>query len=176
MAITRQEKEVILKELVEKFQKAQSLAFGQYAGMTVEQLSKMRREMREQNVEFKVAKKTLIKLAAKEMGVEVPDESIEGTVGVAISYTDAVAGPKLIKSTSKKVEVLKLLGGVMDGRMLSQAEMQTLASLPSRDQLLATFMSMLQAPMRSFAGAIQAPGSSLARAFTAYGEKNGASA
>ncbi len=176
MAVTRKEKEAILKDLVEKSQKAQSIAFGQYAGMTVLQLSKMRSEMRASNVEFKVAKKTLIKLAAKEMGVEIPDESIEGTVGVAISYSDPVSGAKILKSTAKTVEVLKLLGGVMDGRVFSPAEMKSLADLPSRGQLLATFMSMLQSPFRSFASAIQAPGSSLARALTAYGEKNGASA
>lgn len=171
MAITRQKKEEVLKELIQKFGEAKSVAFGQYSGMTVSELSKMRAAMREVGVEFKVAKKTLLKLAAKEHGIELPDEVMEGTVGATFSYNDVVSGPKLIKTTSKKVEVLKLLGGIMDGKVLSSSQMRELADLPSREELLAKFMGMLQSPLRSFMGMLQAPPSSFARALTALAEK-----
>jgi len=168
MAITREKKEAILSELVEKFKDAQSVAFGQYSGMTVAELSGMRKSMREAGVEFRVAKKTLFKLAAQAHGIELPDEILEGTVGAAFSYKDMVSGPKLLKMTSKKVEVVKLMGGVMEGKVLSVTEMAELADLPSKDELLAKFMGMLQSPLRSFAGMLQAPGSSMARAFEEY--------
>lgn len=168
MAITRQKKEEVLAELIKKFQEAKSISFGQYAGMTVEQVSAMRGEMRKLGVEFKVAKKTLFKIAAKELGVELPDEIIEGTVGAVFSFEDAVSGPKILKKTSKKIEVVKLLGGVMDGKVLSITEMATLADLPSREELLAKFASMMRAPLQSFYGAISAPTTSFARALSEY--------
>lgn len=171
MPITRKQKEDILSSLKEKFGNAKSVAFGQYAGMSVEQLSNMRREMRASNVEFKIAKKTLLKLAAKEQGLELPDEIMEGTVGAVFSYDDAISGPKIIKTTSKKIDVLKLLGGIMDGAVLSVDEMTELASLPSREQLLAKFMMMMRAPLQSFHGSVSSPLSSFARGLSAYAEQ-----
>ncbi len=171
MAITRKKKEEILAELVKKFQEAKSVSFGQYAGMSVEEVSAMRNEMRESGVEFKVAKKTLLRLAAKEVGVELPDEVVEGTVGAAFSFEDAVSGPRLLKKTSKKIEVVKLLGGIMEGKVLSIQETAELADLPSREELLAKFASMMRAPLQSFYGAISAPTSSLARALSEYAKQ-----
>ncbi len=171
MAITRQKKEELLKELVQLFAGAQSVAFGQYSGMTVEQLQEMRKEMRKVGVEFKVAKKTLIKLAAKENGLELPDEILEGTIGAAFSKEDIVSGPKLLKKTAKKIAVVKLLGGVMEGKVLSVSEMGALADLPSREQLLAQFVGMMQGPLRAFHGMLSAPTASMARALDAYAKQ-----
>lgn len=171
MAITKQQKEEILADLIDKFSNAKSVAFGQYDGMSVDELSTMRREMRESNVEFKVAKKTLLKLAAKEQGLELPDDIIEGTIGAVFSYDDAVSGPRIVRTTAKKVEVLKLMGGIMEGKILSIDEMNELSSLPSRDQLLAKFMMMIWSPLQSFHGAISSPLSSFARAMSAYADQ-----
>lgn len=171
MAITRQKKEEILAELIKKFQDAKSVAFGQYAGMSVEEISDMRNKMREAGVEFKVAKKTLIKLAAKEAGLELPNEILEGTIGAAFSYEDVVSGPKFLKDASKKNEVVKLMGGVMEGEVLSIEQMTELASLPSREELLAKFVGMMRAPLQNFYGAISAPTSSLARALSEYAKQ-----
>ncbi len=171
MAITRQKKEEILADLIQKFKDSKSVAFGQYAGMNVDEISEMRKTMREAGVDFKVAKKTLIKLAAKEAGLELPEEILEGTVGAAFSYDDVVSGPKLLKATAKKIEVVKLLGGVMEGRVLSITEMQELADLPSKEELLAKFVGMLQGPLRAFHGAISGPTASFARALDAYAQQ-----
>jgi large subunit ribosomal protein L10 len=171
MAITRQKKEEILAELVKKFQEAKSVSFGQYAGMSVTEISDMRQEMREAGVEFKVAKKTLMRLAAKEMGLELPDEIVEGTVGVAFSFEDAVSGPKLIKKTSKDVEVVKLLGGIMEGKVLTITEMGELADLPSREELLAKFVGMMRSPLQSFYGAVSSPMSAFARTLSEYSKQ-----
>lgn len=170
MAITKQKKGEILKELVDKFGAAKSVAFGQYAGMTVGELTDMRRKMREKGVEFKVAKKTLIKLAAKEHGLELPNDILEGTVGAIFSNEDMVSGPKIMKETAKEIEVVKLLGGVMDGKVLTITQMGELASLPSKEALLAKFVGLMRAPLSQFYGALNAPTSSLARAMQAYGE------
>jgi large subunit ribosomal protein L10 len=171
MPVTRQKKEEILAELIKKFSEAKSVAFGQYAGMSVTQLSEMRNEMRENGVEFRVAKKTLFRLAAKENGIELPDEIVEGTVGAAFSYEDAISGPKMIKTTSKTIEVVKLLGGIMEGKVLSVSEMGELADLPSKDELLAKFAGMMRAPLYGFHGALSSPLASMARALDEYAKK-----
>ena len=171
MAVTRQQKEESLVELKEKFAKAKSVAFGQYAGISVEQISAMRKEMRAANVEFKVAKKTLMKIAAKENGVEVSDDLMPGTIAAIFSYGDQVSGPKIVTKFAKKIEVLKLVGGVMDGKTLSMKDVKALADLPSKEELLAKFMSMLVSPLRNFHGAISSPLASFARTTQAYADK-----
>src|SRR3989338_398970 len=171
MATTRQQKEATLQELRDKFGRAKSVAFGQYAGMTMEQLSKMRNQMRESNVEFKVAKKTLFKLAAKEQGLELSDDLLPGTIGAAFSYEDGIAGPRIIKKMGKEVEVLKLMGGIMEGQVLSIAQMKEIADLPSKQELLAKLVGLMRAPLQNFYGAIQSPLSSFARALQGYAEK-----
>lgn len=171
MATTRQQKEVTLQELKDKFGRAKSVAFGQYAGMTMEQLSKMRKQMRENNVEFKVAKRTLFKLAAKEQGLELTDDMMMGTVGAAFSYEDGIAGPRIIKKMDKEVEVLKLMGGIMEGQVLSTAQMKEIADLPSKEELLAKFVGLMRAPLQNFYGLMQSPLASFARGVQAYAEK-----
>ncbi len=171
MAVSRKKKEEILAELVELFKDAKSVTFGQYAGMSVSEISDMRNEMRSQGVKFKVAKRSLFKLAAKENGIELPDEIMEGTVGAAFSFEDVVSGPKLLKASSKKVPVVKLMGGVMEGKILSIIEMKELAELPSKEELLAKFMSMMQGPLRGFQGMLNGGLSSFARALEAYAEQ-----
>lgn len=171
MATSRQQKEATLQELKDMFSRAKSVAFGQYAGMSMEQLSKMRKEMRTANVEFKVAKKTLFKLAAKEHGFEITDELIPGTIGAAFSYEDGIAGPRIIKKMGKEMEVLKLMGGIMDGQVLSIAQMKEIAELPSKQELLAKLLGLMRAPLQNFYGAIQSPLSSFARGLQAYAEK-----
>lgn len=171
MATTRQQKEVTLQELKDKFARAKSVSFGQYAGMTVAQVANMRKKMREVDVEFKVAKRTLFKLAAQEQGLELPDEVMMGTVGAAFSYEDAMAGPRIIKKMGKEVEVLKLLGGIMEGQLMNVSQMKELADLPSREELLAKIVGLMRAPLQNFYGAIRSPLSSFARAIQGYSEK-----
>lgn len=171
MATTRQQKEETLRELKDKFSRAKSVTFGQYSGMTVAQLSGMRRQMRDAGVEFKVAKKTLFKLAAKEQGLEIPDESIPGTVGAAFSFEDSVAGPRIIKKMSKEVEALKLLGGIMEGQVLSMTQMKEIADLPSKEELLAKFVGLMRAPLQNFHGLLRSPLAAFLRGVQAYSEK-----
>lgn len=171
MAVSRQKKEEILAELTELFKDAKSVSFGQYAGMSVAEISDMRNKMRENGVKFKVAKRTLFKIAAKENGIELPDEIMEGTVGAAFSYDDAVSGPKLLKETSKEVEVVKLMGGIMEGKVMTITQMQELADLPSKEELLAKFVGMMQGPLRGFHGVLNSGLGSFARVLQGYADQ-----
>lgn len=170
MATTRQKKEETLQELKDKLAKAKSVAFGQYAGLSVLQLSEMRKKMREADVEFKVAKRTLFKLAAKAHGFELPDDMMEGTVGAAFSYEDGIAGPRIIKKMGKEFGHLKLMGGIMDGQVMTISQMRGIADLPSKEELMAKFVGLMRAPLQNFYGVIQSPLSSFLRGVQAYSE------
>lgn len=176
MATTRQQKEATLQELKDKFGRAKSVAFGQYAGISVAQLSQLRKKMREAQVEFKVAKKTLFKLAAKDRGYDIPDEAMEGTIAAAFSYDDAVAGPRIMKQMSKEMEALKLMGGVMEGHVLSIMAMKEIAELPSKEELLAKLVSLMHAPLQNLYGLLQSPLSSFVRSLEAYAKVKGTEA
>jgi large subunit ribosomal protein L10 len=155
MAVTKEQKKEILADLIEKFKKAKSVAFAENKGLTVGELAELRGGLRAKNAEMKVAKKTLVKLAAKEVGYEVPDEVLVGAVGTVFSYDDVVAGAKSVNDFAKKHPKVDLLGGLMDGKVLLLAEIKTLASLPSKEELIAKLLYMLKYPITGFHGVLK---------------------
>ncbi len=172
MAVTKAQKEETLKDLVEKMKNAKSVVFSQFHGLNVNDMHSLRDSMREKGVSFKVAKKTLIKLAAKEAGFdEIPGESLDGPVAVAFSMEDELAAAKLIYETSKKVEGLKLLGAIFEGKILSISEAKELAMLPGKDELLAKFVYILKSPIQGFHGVLNNTISGFVRVLDAVREK-----
>lgn len=151
MAKTRQQKEAIVSTLAEKFAKMKGASFSQVSGFTMNQADELRKEGREHGVEVLIAKKTLLALAAKEAGVQDLDPAtFEGSVLTAISYDDEVASAKLIKDFSKGKESLSLFAGVLEGKGISSEEVNHLASLPSKEELLAKVVGSLNAPVSGF--------------------------
>ncbi len=176
MALTRPQKETQLQELKEKFQQAKSVIFAHYIGLSVSNISKLRAKLKEQKAEMKVGKKTLIRLAAKELNLpEVTEESMPGAVACIFSHQDPVAGASAAFAFAKDHAQVKLIGGIFEGKLLSAADANTFAKLPSRQVLLATFMAMIQSPLRSFASICSSPLSGFARALSAVAKKKGAS-
>ncbi|MBU1992100.1 MAG: 50S ribosomal protein L10 [Patescibacteria group bacterium] len=168
MPLTKEQKKKILDELVEKFTRAKSIIFSDYRGLSVKDISQIRNNLREKGVEYNVSKKTLMRLAAEKAGMpEIPREATEGPCATAFSYEDEVAAARILRDFSKGNENLKLLGGIMEGRILSLKETQYLASIPSKEELIAKFMGSIKAPvsgfyrvlygvMRKFVGTLQA--------------------
>ncbi len=143
-----------MADLQEKFKDAKSVVFTAYTGLSVKDFSKVRSALREKEVECKVAKKTLIKIAAKDNGYEeVPGEIMEGPVA-AIFAQDEVTGAKAIADMSKEFEQLKLLGGLMEGKVLSLEEVTALSKMPSKEELLAKLVGSLQAPSSGLANTL----------------------
>ncbi len=171
MPKTREQKAVDLKDLIEAVKNAKGIAFSQYAGTSVAQISKLRRQARQSNIKINVAKKTLVRLAAKENGYsEIPEEVTPGQIIVAFGQ-DEVSAAKLFKTLGKEMETIKLIGGLLEGKVLNEKQVKELADMPSKEELYAMFMGMLQSPLRNFASTISSPLSSLARAMKAYAEK-----
>ena len=155
MPLNREQKENILNDLIEKFKKAKSIIFSDFRGLPVKDIQDLRRKLKEKNIDYTVAKKTLIKLAAEEIGIkEIPRELVEGPCAAAFSYEDEVAPAKIIKDFSKSNANLKLLGGIMEGKLIDIAQTMELASLPSYEELLAKFMGSAKAPISGFHGVL----------------------
>ena len=153
MAITKEKKSEILAKLEAEFKNSNSIAFSAYRGTTVAELTELRRMLREAGASFVVAKKTLIKLAAKNAGLkEIPEEALEGPVAVAFSHEDELAGFQLLQKFSKKNDAVALLGGIFDGELLNKIKVQTLANLPGKQALIGQLVGLLAAPLRGIAG------------------------
>ncbi len=174
MAVTRDQKKVQLAELKEKFGAASSVVFAHYIGMNVTDLSELRRSLKKAGAEMKVAKKTLMKLASQEKGLPTIDDSeLTGPVACIFSYEDPVAGPQAALKFSKDHSQVAFLGGLFEGKLLSKADAITLASIPGRQVLLATFAGMIRSPLVSFASMCNGPLSGFARGLSQLAEKGG---
>ncbi|MBD3330973.1 50S ribosomal protein L10 [Candidatus Peregrinibacteria bacterium] len=172
MAISKEQKTEILNKLVTQMKDAKSIAFSQFHGVSVSDINDIRNKMREEGVNYGVAKKTLIRLAAKEIGIEdIPDETLDGPVALAFSMEDEIAGAKLVNDFSKKFKGLKLLGAIFEGKLLSQAEATELANLPSKEELIAKFIYLVKYPVIGFHGVLNNTVSGFVRALNAIKEK-----
>lgn len=155
MAITKQKKEEVVAELQDLFTNAKSIVFSDYQGINVKDFGTLRSELRKNEVNFKVAKKTLIKIAAEKAGFkDLPNNVLEGQVGAAFGMGDEVMAAKTLYEFSKKHDAIKLLGALMEGRSLSQEETLELAKIPGKEELLAKLVGSLNSPISGFHGTL----------------------
>lgn len=143
-------------EVAEQFKNASSVVVVDYLGITVEEATNLRAELRKAGVQFAVIKNTILTRAAKEAGLEGMDDIFKGPSAVAFSNEDVVAPAKILADFAKKVEALEIKAGVVEGKVSSKEEIEALAKLPSREGLLSMLLSVLQAPVRNTALAIKA--------------------
>ena len=149
-------KSVKVQEIVAKFEAAASIVVVDYRGLTVAQVTELRKQLREAGVEFKVYKNTLTRRAAETVGVEAINEFLTGPNAIAFSNEDVVAPAKIINEFAKKNEALEIKAGIIEGTIASVEDVKALAELPSREGLLSMLLSVLQAPVRNFALATKA--------------------
>ena len=143
-------------EVAEQFKNASSVVVVDYLGITVEQATNLRSELRNAGVQFAVVKNSILSRAAKEAGLEGMDDIFKGPSAVAFSNEDVVAPAKILADFAKKVEALEIKAGVIEGKVSSKEEIEALAKLPNREGLLSMLLSVLQAPVRNTALAIKA--------------------
>ncbi|PCF65677.1 50S ribosomal protein L10 [Staphylococcus intermedius] len=131
-----------------------------YRGLTVAEVTELRKQLREANVQYKVYKNTMLRRAAEKAGIEGLDESLTGPTAVAFTTEDVVAPAKVIAGFAKEHEALEIKSGIMEGSVITADEVKTVGSLPSHEGLVSMLLSVLQAPMRNFAYAVKAVGES----------------
>lgn len=153
-AIAKKQQEV--NEVVEKMNAANSLVVVDYLGLTVAEVTELRKQLREAGVEFKVIKNTIMRRALDSQELEYHEEVFQGPTAVAFGMEDAVAPAKILSDFAKKAEALELKGGILEGKVLSKEEIKQIAKLPNREGLLSMLLSVLQAPVRNVAYAVKA--------------------
>lgn len=146
----------LVTEVAEQFKNASSVVVVDYLGITVEEATNLRAELRKAGVQFAVVKNSILSRAAKEAGLEGMDDIFKGPSAVAFSNEDVVAPAKILADFAKKVEALEIKAGVVEGKVSSKEEIEALAKLPSREGLLSMLLSVLQAPVRNTALAFKA--------------------
>ena len=172
MPLTKEQKSEILTDLIQNMKESKSVVFADFQGLSVKDMKDLRSKMREEGVSYKVAKKTLIKIAAKEAGFEeIPDEILKGPVGAAFSMEDEIAAARLIHQFSKTNENLKLRGALFEGRVLSLEETKQLALLPGKNELLGQFVYLIKYPIQGFHGVLNNTIAGFVRALNAIKEQ-----
>ncbi len=145
----------MLQMLKEKMGSSQIIIMADYKGIDVDAMTKLRRKMRDSDSELKVAKNTIIKIAARELAIENVDPYLEGPTALAFGINDPVAPAKVLSEFIKEYKKLEIKAAVLEGQVIDAAQVKALASLPSREVLLAKVLGGMQAPMYGFAGALQ---------------------
>ncbi|WP_010290434.1 50S ribosomal protein L10 [Kurthia massiliensis] len=149
-------KQAVVQEIADKFKAAASVVVVDYRGLTVGQVTELRKQLREAGVEFKVYKNTMVRRAAEEVGHAELNEVLTGPNAIAFSNEDVVAPARIINNFAKENEALEIKAGLIEGNFATLEEVKALAELPSREGLLSMLLSVLQAPMRNFALATKA--------------------
>ena len=133
-----EEKKALVASLVEKIKNSPAGVLVDYKGITVEDDTKLRRELREAGVEYAVVKNTMLRFAAKELGFDAFEEHLNGTTALAISTTDDVVAPaKILNEYAKKHDNFKIKAGYLEGEAIPVSEVMTLAEMPSKEGLIA---------------------------------------
>ena len=153
-------KQAVVAQLKEQLESAKGVVLTSYKGLTVAQDTELRRELREAGVSYHVVKNTMLRIAAKEAGIEGIEEHLEGTTAFAFSMEDAVAPAKVICSFIKKnkledAEVLTVKVGMVEGKVIGVDEVKALAALPSREELIAKLLGSMNAPISNTVNVLQ---------------------
>lgn len=159
--MNKENKQQVVAELHEKLQRAKAVFLADFRGMNVGKATGLRDELRKANVEYKVVKNTLLELASRETDKEPLSPHYVGPTAIAFSYDDPVSAAKVLSRFAKESQaIFKLKAGLLSGKVISVADIQTLADLPGREVLIAKLLGTMQAPTANFVGVLAAvPGS-----------------
>ena len=149
-------KSQVVSEIVEKLEKSSSAIVVDYKGLTVEEVTELRKKMREAGVEYKVYKNSLVTRAANELGLGDVVQYLEGPVSIAFGYEDPVAPARILKEFMDSHPKMQLKMGVVEGEFYNESQIVEFANIPSREVLLAKLLGSLKAPMSNFAYLIDA--------------------
>lgn len=151
-----EQKKAAVAELADKFEKAASGVLVKYQGITVEDDTKMRAELREAGVEYSVVKNTLIGLACDKVGFGDMKQHLEGMNAVAVSTEDPIAPAKILKKYAEKIETFEIRAGFLDGAVVDAATVNDLAEIPPREVLVGKILGSIQSPLYGLVYGLQA--------------------
>ena len=144
-------KQPIIDEVKAMLDGAQSAVCVKYLGITVEADTRMRKELRENGVSYKVFKNTLIKRAAEGTDFEKLAPILEGPTALAVSKTDATAPARIVAKYAKDIQAVELKGGIVEGEFYDEKQIAEIANIPGRDALISRLLGSMQSPVTNFA-------------------------
>lgn len=152
MPKTKVQKQEIVRDLTHKAAKAKSVVFAQFGGLTVKENEALRKELKKENSEYCVAKKTLLDLSFKDLKLEnLSVKGMEGRIAAIFGYEDEVAPAKILSKFKKDLkEKIEFAGGILENKFLSKEEVTALSQLPSKQELYAKIVGSINAPVSGF--------------------------
>ena len=148
-------KQPIVEEIINNVKDAESVVLVNYSGLTVEQDTALRKELREAGVVYKVYKNTMINFAIKDTEFADLAQHLEGPTAIAVCKDDATAAARVLAKFAKTAEALEIKGGVVDGIYYDAVGIGQIASIPSREVLLSKLLGSMQSPVTNFARVIK---------------------
>ncbi len=167
----KEDKVALIKE---KIDKAQVAIVTEYKGMTVEEITKLRRALQKDGGDYMVTKNTLAKIAIKGTPYEVLAEKLQGPIAIAFGFEDQVAPAKALSQFIKETKKGEIIAAAMDGRLMSADEAKALATLPSKEEIYAKMLGCINSPASGIANSVNAVMSSLVRAIAAVRDQKAA--
>lgn len=147
MSVIREEKVQVVSEIREKLANSGSAILLDYRGLTVEEATALRKQCRENGVDYKVYKNTLTEIAAKELGLDGLIPYLSGPTAIAFGVKDPVAPAKVMTEAIKNMKKMEFKAGVVEGKIIDVEGIKALADLPSREQLIAKMLGSMNAPI-----------------------------
>jgi large subunit ribosomal protein L10 len=154
--LNRDEKAAVVADLSHRFAKAKIAIVSDYRGLTVSGFEQLRRELKKNGAEIRVAKNTLLRKAIEGTPFEVMSADLKGTTAITVSYADPVVPAKILTEFAKNHAELQIRSGVLDGKALTVDDLKALSILPSREVMLATVLSVMMAVPTSFVRVLNA--------------------
>ncbi|MDH4330759.1 MAG: 50S ribosomal protein L10 [Candidatus Moranbacteria bacterium] len=153
--LTRQQKHEIVDTLTQNLKDSKSVVFVDFRGLSVKEMTSLKRELKKENSNLSVVKKSLIAVALKNAGIDMNVKGLEGQIAVSIATEDEVSSAKIISKFAKTAEGLKIIGGVLGDKEMSEKEVNALAKLPSKEELLSRLVGSLKSPMSGLVNVLQ---------------------
>ncbi len=158
MALTKAQKQKIIEDLREKIERQKAMIFVDFCGLKVKDLSELRKKLKAVDGQFKVIKKTFLKLTFKEKKLEIGEKNLEGEIALIFGFKDEILPAKTAYQFSQENPNLKILGGFIEsqkGEFLNTEQIIELAKLPTKEELLARLVGSISAPVSNFRNVLQ---------------------
>lgn len=165
-----------IRDLTTSMGRSQMTVICDYRGLSVTQLQQFRANLRPHGAQFSVVKNTLTNIAAKANGIEGLDQFLEGPTGIVLVEGDIVGAAKVVNDFVRTSRILTVKGGVLENAVISAAEVEAVATLPSREELYGKIVGMFASPMSRTVGVLSGPSRSIAYVLNARNEQLAATA
>ncbi len=153
--LSKETKQDVINQINERFKANPSVFVIEYKGLTVKELENVRKDLRQTNSELKIVKNTLLKKAAEDTDAGQLSDLFVGSTAVAFCPEDSAAAAKVFVKSAKEYELLNIKGGLLEGKVVSIEDIETISKLPSRVELVAQFMGLLNSPISSLLYSLQ---------------------